>query len=109
MAAAALTHQDPGVQPERTLLSWTRTALLLLVVAGFMLRWAPYHGVAVLGLFCGAGLVAAGISLSQRRRLGAAVKGINQEHYPPALATVAALAMAVIGLGLAALVMLAVT
>ena len=109
MSAAALTHQDPGVQPERTLLSWTRTALLLLVVAGFMLRWAPYHGAAVLGLFCGAGLVAAGISLSQRRRLGNAVRGINEERYAPAVGTVAALAVAVVGLGAAALVMLAVT
>jgi uncharacterized membrane protein YidH (DUF202 family) len=109
MAAAAITHQDPGVQPERTLLSWTRTALLLMVVAGFMLRWAPYHGAAVLGLFCGAALVSAGISLSQRRRLGRAVRGISRESYPPALGTVGALAFAVVGLGSAALVMLAVT
>lgn len=109
MAAAALTHQDPGLQPERTLLSWTRTSLLLLVVAGFMLRWAPYHGAAVLGLFCAAAVVSAGVSVSQRRRLGKAVRGITRESYPPAIGTVAALALAVVVLAAAALVMLAVT
>ncbi len=31
---------DPGLQPERTAMSWTRTALAMLVCAAALLRWA---------------------------------------------------------------------
>ncbi len=97
------------MQPERTLLSWTRTSLLLVVVAGFTIRWAPYHGAAVLILFVAALVTAGGISLTHRRRLSSAVRGIAQECYRPAVGSVAGLAAAVAGLGVAALVLLSVT
>lgn len=101
-------HQDPGVQPERTLLSWTRTGLLLVVAGGFMLRWAPYHGATVLTLFLAALAVAGAISITQRRRLALSTWGIAEERYPPALGSIAGLTLAVMGLGLAALIFLAV-
>ncbi|GFZ92552.1 hypothetical protein GCM10011359_22410 [Nesterenkonia alkaliphila] len=109
MGSVTVTHQDPGVQPERTLLSWTRTSLLLVVVAGFTIRWAPHHGAAVLILFVAALVTAGGITVTHRRRLNSAVQGIAQERYRPAVGSVAALAAAVAGLGVAALVLLSVT
>lgn len=109
MRTAAASHQDPGVQPERTLLSWSRTALVLIVVAGMMLRWAPYHGAAVLALFVAALAVSGTILISHRRRLVSSTWGIADEHYPPALGGVGGLALAVVGLGVAALVFLLVT
>lgn len=98
-------HQDPGLQPERTLLSWTRTLMLMLVVGGFFIRWAPYHGAAVLWLFGAAALTSAGVWAGQRRRYARAGAGIAAEQYPPALGGAAALAAAVTALGGVALVL----
>lgn len=102
-------HQDPGVQPERTLLSWTRTALLLVVVGGFMLRWTPYYGAVALTLFVAAVVAAGGVTLTQRRRLAHLTWGIAQERYPPAVGTIAGLALTVMVLGVAAMVLLLVS
>lgn len=106
MRTRPTAHQDPGVQPERTLLSWTRTGLLLVVAGGFMLRWAPYHGAAVLTLVVAAVATAGAVSLTQRRRLASATWGIADERYPPALGSIAGLTLAVVTLGIAALVLL---
>ena len=106
MRSTPAAHQDPGVQPERTLLSWTRTALLLVVVGGFMLRWTPYYGVIALSLFVAAALAAVGITLTQRRRLVHLTWGIADERYPPAVGTIAGLALTVVVLGVAAMVLL---
>ncbi len=92
-------HQDPGLQPERTLLSWTRTLLLMLVVGGFFIRWAPYYGAAVLWLFGAACLIAGGVWAGQRRRYAQAGAGIAAERYPAALGGAASLALAVMALG----------
>lgn len=106
MRSQPVDHQDPGVQPERTLLSWARTSLLLVVVAGFLLRWVPYHGPKVLALFLAALAVSAGISLTHRRRLISSTRGIADEHYIPAIGSVTSLALGVVVLGLAAMMLL---
>ena len=41
-------HSDPGLQPERTTLAWTRTVVAMLVVGAVMLRWAHLYGSAVM-------------------------------------------------------------
>lgn len=59
---------DPGLQPERTSMSWGRTSLAYLVAAAVMLRWAPHYGAVVVGVSGGLMLVAAVIYATQRRR-----------------------------------------
>lgn len=77
---ASALHQDPGLQPERTVMSWDRTLLALFVASMMFLRWYPTEGPITLvpALLCGvAGL---GIHLTQRRRYAVQSRGISRER-----------------------------
>lgn len=78
---AGPTHEDPGLQPERTVLSWGRTVLALFTAALVFLRWLPHYGPVVLVLVGVAGAVALAIYLTQRRRYSARVLGIAGERF----------------------------
>lgn len=73
-------HEDPGLQPERTVMSWGRTLLALFVASMMFLRWYPTEGPITLvpALLCGAaGLI---IHVTQRRRYAVQSRGISQEQ-----------------------------
>lgn len=78
----ALAHDDPGLQPERTLLAWRRTLMTLLVVCTIFLRWIPHYGLIALlpvSLSLMAGLL---IQLALNARYRKSTKGLKQERIP---------------------------
>ncbi|KRE65477.1 MULTISPECIES: DUF202 domain-containing protein [Micrococcaceae] len=75
----AVSHGDPGLQPERTTLAWGRTMMSLVTVSAIFLRWLPHHGFPVLTLFAIAVAAAAAIYLTQRRRYNSSSHGISRE------------------------------
>ncbi len=83
MPDAAPTHEDAGLQPERTHLAWGRTALSLVVTAAIFLRWFPHHGPIILTLVTAALGSALAITFSHSRRFRRAVDGINSESMKP--------------------------
>ncbi|WP_040356661.1 DUF202 domain-containing protein [Corynebacterium capitovis] len=79
---------DTGLQPERTALSWQRTALAMMVCSVTLLRWArEAPGFIAVGAFMLACL-GLGIMLTVRRSYRARAHGLSRDHTPPNLAGV---------------------
>lgn len=97
-------HEDPGLQPERTVLSWGRTTLALCTAAAIFLRWLPTHGPFVLALFGLAVCTAIGIYATQRARYRRGSIGISNEHVEPDAVAVVVTAIAVAALGVLGLI-----
>lgn len=96
-------HTDPGLQPERTSMSWSRTAVAMLVVSLVMLRWADAFGPFVfvlIALTLGAALY---VVLSNRAAYEREAAGLADDHLDPAIRRVLVLSAAVGALGLGAL------
>lgn len=91
-----LSHDDPGLQPERTLLAWRRTLMTLLVVCTIFLRWIPHFGlIALLPIIVSlvAGML---IQIGLNARYRKSAKGLKQERVPAPLREVAVLGATVI-------------
>lgn len=85
-------HSDPGLQPERTSLSWTRTVLSLVVCSLTMLRWGHAYPGAIYALAVVMVLVGAAVVASTRRRYAEQDEGLAAEKLPPAPGAVLLLA-----------------
>lgn len=93
------THDDPGLQPERTSLAWGRTLLALVVAAALLLRWLPPHGLAAVLPLAAAAVLALGIWLRQGLRYGRGARSVALESSAPDPLEILAISAAVVVLG----------
>lgn len=98
-------HGDPGLQPERTIMSWGRVSLAFCVSALVFLRWLPHYGIGILALVALCLLAAGGIYFTQRKRYANASRGIANERIHADVVAVFAMSAAVIGLGILGLLL----
>lgn len=96
---------DPGLQPERTVMSWSRTAMALVVVSALFVRWWPIFGSPVLLLPAVTLLSASLIMMTQHVRLGVGVRAIEAEHLSVGVWPKVALVMLAFALGIAGVVL----
>lgn len=82
------SHEDPGLQPERTTLAWARTMMALVTVSAIFLRWLPHHGMPILLLVSVSLAAAAAICLTQRRRYSSSAHGLKEDNIAADIAAV---------------------
>ncbi len=102
-------HGDPGLQPERTALSWTRTTVALAVVSSVLLRWAWAYGPWIFPLLIILLGLTAGIWFTQRRRYRRGVEGLRGDAVVPAAGAVATLTGALLLLGAGTIILVLAT
>lgn len=85
-------HDDPGLQPERTQLAWTRTMLSIAVVGLLTLRLAALGGGGPYAVLIVVALMIATIAANQARRHRRYAAGVARGGLEPAAASVLALA-----------------
>jgi uncharacterized membrane protein YidH (DUF202 family) len=90
--------RDPGLQGERTALSWTRTALVITVNALLALRSGLVSGEPALTVVAVVLLVAAIGTVLYGNLRGRALAGHDGHHVPPAAPTLAITALAAVTL-----------
>lgn len=99
MTGHPAVHGDPGLQPERTSLAWSRTILALLTTSAVTLRWIDLYGPAVLTLLGLLVVLALMILAQQRRRYRVQTRGLARGGLRANAAAVVALTAALVVLG----------
>lgn len=89
-------HTDPGLQPERTSLSWLRTILSLTICSLTMLRWAHAYPAAIYLLVVVVGLMGGVLLLTQGRRYAEQNLGLAREKVKPNIGPVMLLAASLV-------------
>lgn len=102
-------HHDPGLQPERTSLSWTRTIGSLLICSLTMLRWAFAYPEAIAVQIFVMVLLATALMTTQYRRYRRYDIGLARESLPPNVGPVLLVAAALIVFAVSELVLICVS
>ena len=90
---------DAGLQPERTAMSWTRTALAMMVCSMTLLRWSgPYPDIVFTAIVLLA-VLAIVLIVANRRMYRAQAKELSQEHATPNAVGVALMTLTLTVLG----------
>lgn len=97
-------HHDAGLQPERTVLAWTRTTVSFLVASGILLKWTPQFGWPVLVVVGVLAAVALLILARQRLRYARSARGISKGSAFANVRAVAATTACLLGIGVAEIV-----
>lgn len=100
-----LYHDDPGLQPERTALSWGRTAMAMALVSMVLLRWAAVYGGWVFVLIGVLLTLSSAIYFTQRRRYRGGVRGLLENAARPNLGSVIAVTAGMLILGAGGLIL----
>lgn len=88
-------HDDPGLQPERTSLAWTRTTLAMLVCSLALVRWYSDFPAVMMIVAAVLGLAAVLILLRSRSRYRHGARGIAHEKIQPNVVEVVLLTIGV--------------
>lgn len=98
-------HSDPGLQPERTSLAWSRTIVSLLLVSAILLRWAFYYGAWLLPIVTLLMTVGIVLQLTQRSRYRHRVAGLARNRVAPSVLGILCLSATAIATGIVGLVL----
>lgn len=90
---------DPGLQPERTTLSWTRTSLAMLVCSATLLRWSWHYPAVVFIAIALLTVLAIFIVFTQRSRYAREARSLANERMEPNYVSVIAMTLGMGALG----------
>lgn len=80
MGTTTIPVSDAGLQPERTALAWTRTALAMMVCSLTLLRWSDNYSALVFGAIGLLAVLSLLIIGRNRAEYRAEAQGINEEQ-----------------------------
>jgi len=96
---------DPGLQPERTVIAWSRTMISFLVASAVFLRWLPHYGLGMILLLSLSSAVAFGILFSQRARYRKMLQGVRAERLRADVVAVVLTSLMIMAMGVCAIIM----